>query len=324
MQRAARDLQEPFGAPAVILSSPKKSLLLDAPSLVYRAFFGVPREVMSPAGFPVNAVRGFLDMLTQLWTRQRPTEVVAVMDADWRPRFRVDAYPPFKAARPDEPEELSRQFTLLNQVLDAFGIERAEAAGLEADDVLATLAGRVHGDDRALIVTGDRDLLCLVRDPQVRLLFTVRGVTELKVYDDAAVEQFYGIPPRLYVEFATLRGDPSDGLPGVKGIGPTRAAKLLAEHGSIGGILENLGSLPQAQAAAFEAAAGYLEAMKVVVPPVADAEVDRTTSHPPDRELIARLARGHNIAGPASRLLQALTGQGLPAELGEESSSPGS
>ncbi len=290
---------------------PRRSLLLDTPSLVYRAFFAVPDSVKGAAGEPVNAVRGCLDMIARLWMAQGPTEVIATMDADWRPAFRVAAYPGFKEARPEEPQDLSPQFLLLNTVLDAFGIPRAEAPGLEADDVLATLARGVQGEDRSLIVTGDRDLLCLVRDPQVRVLFTVKGVTQLKVFDDAAIEEAYGIPPRLYVEFATLRGDPSDGLPGVKGIGPTRATKLLREFGSIEGILENLDRIPPAQRAAFEASGPYLEAMKVVVPPVADAEVEMTEPHPPDRDLLMEIAQRYNMEGPIARLLHALTGAGL-------------
>lgn len=282
-------------------------MLLDASSLVYRAFFSVPKTITDHDGNPVNAVRGFMDMTARLKVEQAPDEVVAVFDADWRPQFRVDAYPGFKAERPEEPEELTRQFELLPEVLDAAGVRRAEAAGYEADDVIATLAARVSGKDRAVVVTGDRDLICLVRDPHVSVLFTIKGVTNLKRFDEASVEEAYGIPPSLYSEFAMLRGDPSDGLPGVPGVGPKTAVKLIQQHGSIAEILEHIDELTPKLRESFESSRGYLEAMKVVVPPVTDLEVE-TVDPTRDEERLLTLAAKRNIEGPARRLLQALDG----------------
>ncbi len=281
-------------------------MFLDAPSLIYRAFFSVPKTITDPSGQPVNAVRGFLDMTATLKTEWQPDEIVAVMDADWRPQFRVDAYPDYKSGRQDEPEELTPQFEMLPEILDLAGIRRAEAAGFEADDVIATLCHNISGDDRGLVVTGDRDMLCLVRDPHVRILFTLKGVRVLQGFDEAAVADKYGIPPRLYSEFAMLRGDPSDGLPGVPGIGPVRAAKLLSEFGSIDGILENASGLPPKQAAAFEGARGYLGAVRVVVPPVTDVPFEATKPDGPDAERLMAIARDKNLESPATRLLQAV------------------
>lgn len=300
----ARDLQGNI-APSVTSSGIHPTLYLDAPSLAYRAFFGVPRTITNDAGQPVNAVRGYLDMLATLYATRGRADIVSVFDRDWRPQFRVDAYAGFKKERPDEPPELTWQFGLLKEVLDSLGLVRVESPSLEADDAIATLVAPVMGEERAVVVTGDRDLLCLVRDPHVRLLFTVKGVRELKEFDEAEVENTYGIPPRLYVEFAMMRGDPSDGLPGVPGIGPKTAVKLLKQHGSLDAILQNLDSLPPRQANAFESSRDYLEAMRVVVPPVTDASIERTDPKQPDEEKLSALARTHNLDGPIKRFLEA-------------------
>jgi len=280
-------------------------MYLDAPSLVYRAFFGVPNTIKDRDGRPVNAVRGFLDMLATLNAR-RPDEVVAVFDAEWRPQFRVDQYAGYKSERPDEPPELTRQFELLPDILDAAGVARAEAAGFEADDAIATLCAAVSGDDTATVVTGDRDLLCLVRDPHVSLLFTVRGVTDLAEFDEAAVAAKYGVPPSQYCEFAMLRGDSSDGLPGVPGVGPVTAVTLLKRWGSIDGIYEHLDELPLKQRLKFKEAHAYLDAVRGVVVPVYDAPLKRTEKTTPDEPWLRDLAEQHNLEGPVERLLRSL------------------
>lgn len=280
-------------------------MYLDAPSLVYRAFFALPKTIRDPQGRSVNAVRGFMEMTTRLLTDRRPGELVAVFDADWRPAFRVEAYPGYKSERQEDPPELPRQFDVLAEVLDAAGIVRAEAAGLEADDVLATLVERKSPEERAAIVSGDRDLLALVRDPDIVLLFPVKGVSELTVFDEAAVEEKYGIPPSLYSEFAILRGDSSDGLPGVAGIGPVRAAKLLREFGSVDAIVENLGTLPPKQGLAFDQARDYLEAMKTVVRLVPDAAIESTKQHLPDEDALKELGEKNGLGSSSARLARA-------------------
>jgi len=280
--------------------------LLDAPSLVYRAFFALPTTVTDPQGRPVNAVRGFLDMTARLVTDHRGAEVVAVFDADWRPKVRVDAYPGYKAQRPDDPPELPPQFDVIAEVLDAAGVKRAEAPGLEADDAIATLVARLEDGARASVVTGDRDLLALVKDPQVDVLFPVKGLSDPTRFDEAAVEAKYGVRPSLYAAFATLRGDSSDCLPGVAGIGPVRAVKLLNEWGSIGGILDHLEALPPKQAEAFAQARGYLEAMKTVVALVSDAELEQTQGGARDEKRVRALAEEHGLGSSSARFLRAL------------------
>lgn len=293
-----------------ILRGMASLMYLDAPSLVYRAFFSVPKSITDSDGAPVNAVRGFLDMVARLRSDHHPDEVVAVFDNDWRPAFRVDAYAGYKSERPDEPPELTAQFAMLLEVLDLAGIARAEGEGLEADDVIATYAGRVAGDDRAVLVTGDRDLLCLVRDPHVVLLFPVKGVRELTRFDEAEVLERYGVPPRLYSEFAMLRGDPSDGLPGVPGVGPKTAITLLSEHGDIASIFENLDRLSPRLSAAFTKSRDYLEAMRTVVPPRMDVDIIATEGKEPDEEALLLYAKERNLEGPVTRLLAALRGEG--------------
>ena len=282
--------------------------LLDAPSLVYRAFFSYPTSVTDARGNPVNAVRGFMEMVTRLILDRRPHHLVAVFDSNFRPDFRVAAYPGYKAQRPEDPPELPRQFHVIAEVLDAAGIVRAESEGLEADDAIATLV-QDDGSFPITIVTGDRDLLALVRDPDIKALFPLKGLKEVTEFTEADVEAKYAVPPRLYTEFAILRGDPSDGLPGVKGIGPKRAATLLTEHGSIAAILGALDSLPPKQAEAFEAARPYLEVMPTVVGLVTDAEVWSTDHHPPEETLLAELTDAHNLGSSTTRLVQALKGE---------------
>jgi 5'-3' exonuclease len=287
-------------------------LLIDGPSLIYRAFFAVPKTITDPHGQPVNAVRGFVDMIGQLIGNHHPDEVIAVIDADWRPAFRVAAYPGFKANRPAEPEELTPQLELIDEVLDAAGVTRAEAKGLEADDVIATLSHSTGDDDRDAIVTGDRDLLSLVRDPNVRLLFTVKGVRELKVFDEEEVRRSYGIPPQAYSDFAILRGDPSDELPGVRGIGPKIAADLLARFGSVDNLMSNLDSVPAQLRSRLTASVDYLDAMKIVVPLVTDADVIVTPSHKPEPERLASLAKERNLTGAITRLVNAIEANAAP------------
>jgi 5'-3' exonuclease len=281
-------------------------LYVDAPSLVYRAFFALPKTLTDPQGRPVNAVRGFIDMIARLLTDRRPRAVVTAFDADWRPAWRVRAYPGYKADRPEDPPELPPQFEVVAAVLDAAGIARAEASGYEADDVIAALVERKPPSERAAIVSGDRDLVALVRDPDVSLLYPARGVAGLEELDEAAVQTRYGVPPRLYPDLATLRGDPSDGLPGVAGIGPVRAARLLERFGSVEGILDNLDALPVRQARAFDAARSYLEAVRPVVRLVTDIEVITSAAHAPDEQRLRALGEERNLGSAPERLLRAL------------------
>ena len=294
---------------------PRPRLVLDSPSLVYRAFFALPASIRDASGRPVNAVRGYLDMTAHLIRERHPSAVVHAFDADWRPAYRVAAYPGYKAARRADPPDLPPQFDLILVVLAAAGMPVATAAGYEADDVIGTLAAAAIAADPIEVVTGDRDLLQVVRDGVATVLFTVKGVKELHRYDEAAVAARYGVPPRLYAEMAALRGDPSDGLPGVPGIGEKTAATLLRGHGSLDALLAAT-DLPPRTAAALRDAAGYLEAMRTVVPVATQVRIDLTAPAPPDRERMIALAEEHALSGPVERLLAALEGMdGASGEL---------
>ena len=301
-------------------------MLLDAASLYFRAFYGVPTSVTSPDGRPVNAVRGFLDMTARLVTTHSPDRFVACWDDDWRPAFRVAALPSYKAHRvapeggEETPDELGPQVPVLVEVLAAAGLARVGAPGFEADDVIGTLATRARGP--VDVVTGDRDLFQLVDDARgIRVLYTARGIGDLEVVDEAAVTARYEIPGRAYADFAVLRGDPSDGLPGVAGIGAKTAAALIREFGDLAGIRAAAARTavprPPLTAAVLKrlhAAADYLDASPVVVavergidlPPVEGA----LPRSPADPAALAALAERHNLRSPLERLGAAL---GWPA-----------
>src|SRR5260370_13033887 len=218
-------------------------MLLDSAALYFRADFGLPPESMtSPDGKPVNAVRGLLDMIARLVRARHPASLVACMDASWRPAFRVAAIPYYKEhrAKPDGseqvPDALNAQIPVITEVLAAAGVAMASAKGFEADDVIGTLAARADGPVE--VVTGDRDLFQLVDDARgVSILYTPPGIGRLHVIDKAAVTERYQIPGRGYAAFAALRGDPSDGLPGVPGGGEKSAAALVRAFGSVEAML---------------------------------------------------------------------------------------
>lgn len=223
-----------------------KLLLLDTASLYFRAFYGVPDKVKAPDGSPINAARGLLDMIAKLVTLYEPTHVVACWDDDWRPQWRVDLIPSYKAHRvvevvsagPDVeevPDPLEVQIPLIRQTLGALGIPVIGVTAHEADDVIGTLA--TWATMPVDIVTGDRDLFQLVDDGRsIRVVYTARGMSNLEIVTDAVVVAKYGVSPTQYADFATMRGDASDGLPGVAGVGEKTAATLLREHGDLAGI----------------------------------------------------------------------------------------
>ncbi|MGY1782797.1 5'-3' exonuclease [Geodermatophilus sp. SYSU D01036] len=302
-------------------------MLLDAASLYFRAFYGVPTSVTSPDGRPVNAVRGFLDMTARLLTAHTPTRLVACWDDDWRPAFRVEALPSYKAHRlspgggEETPDELSPQVPVLVDVLAAAGIARVGAPGYEADDVIGTLATRARGP--VDVVTGDRDLFQLVDDARgVRVLYTARGIADIEVVDEAAVAAKYGIPGRAYADFAVLRGDPSDGLPGVAGIGAKTAAALVTEFGDLAGIRAAAArtAVPRAPLTRgvlekLHAGGEYLDAAPVVVAVARDVDLPPVEgalpSRPADAAALAALADAHGLRSSLGRLGAAL---GWPAD----------
>jgi 5'-3' exonuclease len=297
-------------------------MLLDAASLYFRAFYGVPTSITTPDGRPINAVRGFLDMTARLLTTHGPDRLVACWDDDWRPAFRVEALPSYKAHRvapeggEEVPDELSPQVPVLIEVLAATGIDRVGAPGYEADDVIGTLATRARGP--VDVVTGDRDLFQLVDDERgVRVLYTARGITDLELVDEAAVTAKYGIPGRAYADFAVLRGDPSDGLPGVAGIGAKTAAALITEFGDLAGIREAAARTvvprPPLTAAVLKklhAGADYLDAAPVVVAVARDIDLPAVEGtlprRPADPDALVALAAAHGIESSLRRLGAAL------------------
>jgi DNA polymerase-1 len=214
-----------------------KILLIDGNSLTYRAFFALPSDMATASGQVTNAVFGFTSMLANVLRDQRPDGVLVAFDRP-EPTFRHEAEPLYKAQRESSPEELRQQMVIVREVLSALGVHQVEIAGWEADDIIATAARALEarGDD-VVIVTGDRDSYQLVRDPHVRVLYNKRGVSDYALYDEAGILERTGVTPALYPEYAALRGDPSDNLPGVPGVGEKTAAKLINAHGGLEGIL---------------------------------------------------------------------------------------
>ncbi len=298
-------------------------MLLDSASMYFRAFFGVP-EITADDGTPVNAVRGFMDFISRLVEQYDPDELVCCWDNDWRPAWRVELLPTYKGHRvvaevasgPDieeVPDPLEVQVPVILEVLDAFGICVRGADGYEADDVIGTLATGAPGP--VDVVTGDRDLFQVVDDDAgVRVLYIARGVGNHERVDDAWVRAKYGVAAGQYADFATLRGDASDGLPGVAGIGEKTAATLLTRFGDMAGIVaaaedpdSDLGPGPRGK---IKAAADYLLVAPKVVAVARDLDVDRTglarPVTPPDPDRVAELARRYNLESPAARLVEAL------------------
>jgi 5'-3' exonuclease len=297
-------------------------MLLDTPSMYFRAFFGVPDSVRAPDGTPVNAVRGLLDFIATLVRLRRPTHLVACLDADWRPAFRVAAIPSYKAHRvaapggdaEEVPDDLELQVPIMLDVLDALGLVHLGMAGYEADDVIGTLATTANCP--VDVVTGDRDLFQLVDDERrARVLYIARGISKLEIVDEAWVTKKYAIPGRLYAPFATLRGDPSDGLPGVPGVGEKTAAALVSKHGDVAGVLAAAAD-PQSGIAPglrlkLLAAVDYLAVAPAVVSVVCDLPVPvleaRIPAVPRDPEALLALSDRWGLAGPLNRVLHVLT-----------------
>ena len=296
-------------------------MLLDTASLYFRAFHGVPDTVKAPDGRPVNAVRGLLDMIAKLVTTYEPTHLVACWDDDWRPQWRVDLIPSYKAHRvvevvedaPDVeevPDPLEAQVPIIREALAALGIPVVGAPEHEADDVIGSLA--TQSDIPVDVVTGDRDLFQLVDDTRgIRVIYTGRGMSNLEVLTEETIVAKYGIRPDQYADFAVMRGDASDGLPGVAGVGEKTAATLLAAHGDLAGII--------AAAAAGEgmsagvrnkivAAADYLAVAPTVVEVVRTLDLGPVDARitAPDADAVDALAAQWSLGSSAERADAAL------------------
>ena len=218
-------------------------MLVDGNSLTYRAFFALPTDMATASGQVTNAVFGFTSMLINLWRDHRPDQIAVAFDRP-EPTFRHQRVDTYKANRHAAPDILRQQMGLVREVIEALALPTLEAPGYEADDIIATLAteGRDAGRD-VIIVTGDRDAYQLVEDPHVKVLYNKRGVSEYALYDEAGIAERTGVAPARYVDYAALRGDPSDNLPGVDGVGEKTAARLVNDYGSLDGIFAGLDSL---------------------------------------------------------------------------------
>jgi 5'-3' exonuclease len=310
-------------------------MLLDSASMYFRAFYGVPDTMTSPRGEPVNAIRGFLDMIATLVETYEPTRLVACWDDDWRPAWRVDLMPSYKTHRvageaepgaggadpldvvPEEsPDALTPQVPVIAEVLAAFGIARVGAARCEADDIIGTLSTRAPAGTEVDVVTGDRDLFQLVDDERrVRVLYIAKGIRNMQLIDQSDLQERYGVATGAqYADLATMRGDASDGIPGVPGIGEKTAATLLKRFGSLDGIRDAVADprsdLTKAQRARFVAAADYLDVAPVVVKVLRDADVpdhdDSLPTAPKAPDVLDAVADRWGVGSSIDRLRTAL------------------
>lgn len=292
-------------------------MLLDTASLYFRAFYGVPDRRASPSAPPTNAAAGLLDMIARLIREHSPGSVIACWDADWRPGWRVELIPSYKAHRvahgdqEEVPAALQEQIPLIEALLVAIGLVPVGMPDHEADDVIGTYASCAAGP--VDIVTGDRDLFQLVDDDvPVRVLYTVRGIARLQYVDAGFVRDKYGVDPGQYADMATLRGDSSDGLPGVAGIGEKTAASLLRTFGDLAGVraaaADPASSMSPRLRAAIRDAAEYLDRAPAVVRVVRDLPVPPAPSGPPraDLELLEAIGTEFALTGPVGRIRQAL------------------
>ncbi len=295
-------------------------MLLDSASLWYRAYYGMPDTLLSPSGLPVNAIRGYLDMTARLVSMYSPNRIVACIEGDWRPTWRVELFPDYKANRleegsevEEEPETLTPQIPILLDLIDAFGIPMVGVDDYEADDVMATFAVREKGPVR--VVTGDRDLFQMVDDKKdVKIVYLARGISQHDLVDSKWVAAKYGIPGDRYALFAMFRGDPSDGLPGVKGIGEKGAA-LIANHfasvdEALAGAVAGHEALPPALAKKIIAGADYLKIAPTLVHCARDVAIPQMSiempKKPADLSQIYQMKDEYGLGASVDRLISAL------------------
>ncbi len=295
-------------------------MLLDSASLWYRAYYGMPDTLLSPSGLPVNAIRGYLDMTARLVSMYSPNRIVACIEGDWRPTWRVELFPDYKANRleegsevEEEPETLTPQIPILLDLIDAFGIPMVGVDDYEADDVMATFAVREKGPVR--VVTGDRDLFQMVDDKKdVKIVYLARGISQHDLVDSKWVAAKYGIPGDRYALFAMFRGDPSDGLPGVKGIGDKGAA-LIANHfasvdEALAGAVAGHQALPPALAKKIIAGADYLKIAPTLVHCARDVAIPQMNiempKKPADLSKIYQMKEEYGLGASVDRLISAL------------------
>ena len=295
-------------------------MLLDSASLWYRAYYGMPDTMLAPDGTPVNAIRGYLDMTARLVGIYKPDRLVACLDGDWRPSWRVDIFPEYKANRLEEdseeevePETLTPQIPILLDILDLFGIPVVGVDDYEADDVMATYAEIEPGPIR--IVTGDRDLFQMVDDKRdIKVVYLAKGISQHDLVDIKYVADKYAIPGDRYDLFAIFRGDPSDGLPGVKGIGEKGAAVIANNFATVEDALDAAhkahASLPPALAKKIIAGAEYLSIAPKLVRVARDAPLPKVDlampKAPADLSKLYQMKDQYGLGASIDRLIAAL------------------
>jgi DNA polymerase-1 len=288
-----------------------KVMLLDGNSLAYRAFFALPTDMATASGQVTNAVFGFTSMLVNLLKDHKPDAIAVAFDRP-EPTFRHEMIVDYKAGRAETPDILKQQMGLVRQVVETLNLPLLEIAGFEADDILATLAtqARDRGDD-VIIVTGDRDVYQLVEDPHVKVLYNRRGVSDYVLYDEAGIFERTGVKPSQYVDYAAMRGDPSDNLPGIPGVGEKTAAKLINQYGNLDGIFEHVdeqtpklrSNLKDNEAQARSNAA----AMPLIKDVPLDVEIDDLHMRPYDVEAAQQLFNFLEFRSMWDRLVEATT-----------------
>lgn len=295
-------------------------MLLDSASLWYRAYYGMPDTLLAPDGTPVNAIRGYLDMTARLVGIYKPNRLVACLDGDWRPSWRVDIFPAYKANRLEEegeeevePETLTPQIPILLDILDLFGIPVVGVDDYEADDVMATYAEIEKGPIR--IVTGDRDLFQMVDDQRdIKVVYLAKGISQHELVDIKYVSERYAIPGDRYDLFAMFRGDPSDGLPGVKGIGEKGAAVIANNFANVEDALaaahQSHAALPPALAKKIVAGADYLSIAPKLVRVCRDVPLPQVDlaipDAPADLSKLYQMKEHYGLGASIDRLIAAL------------------
>jgi 5'-3' exonuclease len=275
-------------------------LLIDGPSLIFRAYYGTRARAGAADRSRANAVQGFLERLARLISDRRPRQLVVADDQAWRPAWRVDLIPSYKSHRTAEPVPpgLVPQLPVIRELLEGLGIDFVGVADHEAEDVIATLARLAPGTVE--IASGDRDLFALVEDPRVCVLYPEKA--GLAVIDEEEVTRRYGIPGRRYADYAILRGDPSDGLPGLNGVGSVGAAAMIRRYGDVAGILR--------ERPLRDGDRAYLERAMQVVAPVADLSIalprGRRDAYPVDEARTDALVAQYGLREPCGRLLRAV------------------
>src|SRR3984893_306594 len=305
------------GAPA---TTERRLFLIDGPSLVYRAFFALPESIATSRGVPTNAIFGFASMLVKIMTEYGVLPTVVAWDAG--SSGRTELFADYKAKRRSRPDLLKQQWPAMEPLVEAFGYSNVRVEGYEADDVIASLAEQaLHAEPPVpvTIVTGDRDVFQLIDERDlVRVMATARGITETKIYDRQAVVDRYGIPPELIPDFYGLKGDTSDNIPGIPGIGEKTASELIQRYGSLAGVLSHIEDIsgPKRKQSLFDHAEDARVSKRLATVQrdvMVDFDIAAEAAHEPDRSRVREVFRKYELRDPLRRLEEALSDPELAA-----------